>query len=201
MPSSFDRLERRAAAGEELISVASVASFFVSRVDAAVDPQLERAGAPELIGRTATANAKLAYVRFGELFAGPRWERLAAAGARVQRPLWASTGTKDPRLPDTHYVDGLIGPDTVNTVPPATLSAFLDHGQVAPTLAANLLGAQAHLANIAALGVDLDVVTQKLLDDGVASFAASFDTLMASITARRARLLVDQLQTLAATGR
>lgn len=197
----LDGLERRAVAGDELHPVASVASFFISRVDAAVDPQLERVGAPEMIGRTAIANAALAYARFRELFAGPRWERLAAAGARVQRPLWASTGTKDPRLPDTHYVDGLIAPDTVNTVPPATLSAFLDHGQVAPTLAANLLGAQAHLANLAALGVDLDAVTRKLLDDGIASFTASFDTLMASITTRRARLLADQLQALTATGR
>lgn len=197
----LDGLERRAAAGEELRSVASVASFFVSRVDSAVDPELARAGVSKLIGRTAIANAKLAYARFRELSQGPRWERLAAAGARVQRLLWASTGTKDPRLPDTHYVDGLIGPDTVNTVPPATLTAFLDHGAVAPTLAADLLGAQAHLANLAALGVDLDAVAQKLLDDGVAAFAASFEALMASITTRRARLLADQLQTLAAGGR
>jgi transaldolase len=149
-------LERRATAGADLRPVASVASFFISRVDAAVDPQLERAGAPELIGRTAIANAKLAYARFRELFAGLRWERLAAAGARVQRPLWASTGTKDARLPATHYVDGLVGPGTVNTVPPATLTAFLAQGQVAPTLAEDVLGAQAHLAKVAALGVDLE---------------------------------------------
>lgn len=194
-------LERRATAGADLRPVASVASFFISRVDAAVDPELERAGAPEPIGRTAIANAKLAYARFRELFAGPRWERLAVAGARVQRPLWASTGTKDLRLPDTLYVDGLIGPDTVNTVPPATLTAFLDHGRIASSLTDDLDGARAHLERIAALGVDLDAVTQKLLDDGVAAFAASFEALMASITTRRARLLADQLQTLAVTER
>ncbi len=131
-------LEKLAAMEAIAGRVASVASFFVSRVDTAVDRALEAVGEGELQGKIAIANAKVAYARFQELFSGERWERLAAQGARVQRPLWASTSTKNPRYPDTLYVDGLIGPDTVNTVPPATLDAFLDHGTVAPTLESGL---------------------------------------------------------------
>ena len=129
-------LEGRLAAGGDVSSLASVASFFVSRVDTAVDSLLDKAGHPELQGRIAISNAKAAYARFQEIFTGERWERLAAHGARKQRVLWGSTGTKNPSYPDTLYVDGLIGPDTVNTVPPATLAAFLDHGKVASTLEA-----------------------------------------------------------------
>jgi transaldolase len=169
--------------GRGVSQVASVASFFVSRVDTAVDRALEAIGTPEAValqGKIAIANAKMAYARFREIFSGERWERLAAQGARVQRPLWASTSAKNPLYPDTLYVDGLIGPDTVNTVPPATLNAFRDHGTVAPTLEAGLEEARIQLARLAELGVDFDAITQKLQDDGVAAFAKSFESLMAT---------------------
>jgi transaldolase/glucose-6-phosphate isomerase len=188
-------LEKLDASGGDVSKVASVASFFVSRVDTAVDRQLDeliRSGSgnlQSLQGKIAIANAKAAYARFRQLFSGERWEKLAAQGARVQRPLWASTGTKNPLYPDTLYVDSLIGPDTVNTVPPATLRAFLDHGTVAPTLEAGLAEARAHLARLAELGVDLDAITQKLQDDGVDAFAKSFETLMAGIAEKREKLL------------
>ncbi len=184
-------LERLAADGGDLSKVASVASFFVSRVDTAVDRQLEEMGEVDLQGKIAIANAKVAYAYFGEAFSGARWDKLAARGARVQRPLWASTGTKNPLYPDTLYVDSLIGPDTVNTVPPATLQAFLDHGTAASTLEAGLEDAQAQLARLADLGIDLEAITQKLQDDGVASFAKSFESLMASIAQKREKLLSD----------
>jgi len=186
-------LEKLAAAGGDLSKVASVASFFVSRLDTAVDRALE--GHPQgasLKGKAAIANAKMAYARFRQVFSGPRWEKLAAQGARVQRPLWASTGTKNPLYSDTLYVDHLIGPDTVNTVPPATLQAFLDHGTVAPTLEAGLDEARAHLARLAELGIDLDAITQQLQDEGVAAFAGSFEALLASIAEKRNRLLADR---------
>jgi transaldolase len=181
-------LEQRAAAGETLDRIASVASFFVSRVDTAVDRLLAQRGLEELQGQAAIANARLAYARFKELFSGSRWAALAARGAAPQRPLWASTGTKDPRLPDTRYVDSLIGPHTVNTVPPATLTAFLDHGAVAATLEQGVAEAHALFAQLAGHGIDLGAVTRQLQDEGVASFAASFDALMASIAAKRAQL-------------
>jgi transaldolase/glucose-6-phosphate isomerase len=182
-------LEQRLAEGGALGRIASVASFFVSRLDTILDPLLEAAGAAELQGQIAIANSKAAYTCFCTIFSGPRWDRLAALGARVQRPLWASTGTKNPRYSDTLYMDGLIGPHTVNTAPPATLDAFLDHGQVALTLEAGVSEAHAQLARLAKLGVDLEAVTQKLQDDGVAAFAASFASLLTSIAAQRARLL------------
>jgi transaldolase/glucose-6-phosphate isomerase len=175
--------------GVDVDKVASVASFFVSRVESAVDRALEEIGVTELQGKIATANAKVAYARFREILSGGRWERLAAQGARVQRVLWASTGTKNPLYPDTLYVDGLIGPGTVNTVPPATLQAFLDHGQVAATLEVGLDEARAQLSRLAELGVDLDAITQELQDDGVAKFAQSFEALMDSVTEKRDRLL------------
>lgn len=181
-------LEHRAAAGEAIGRIASVASFFVSRVDTAVDRLLTARGLEAMQGQAAIANAKLAYARFKQRFSGSRWEALAARGARVQRPLWASTGTKDPRLPDTRYVDGLIGPHTVNTVPPATLAAFLDHGAVAATLEQGVGEAAALLDGLAGHGIDLEAVTRQLQDEGVAAFAASFEALMASIGAKRARL-------------
>ena len=185
-------LEKRTASGSALHEVASVASFFVSRVDAAVDQQLEALGETQLMGRIAIANFKHAYARFGEIFSSPRWEKLAAQGARVQRPLWASTGTKNPLYPDTLYVDSLIGPDTVNTVPPATLQAFIDHGRVAPTLEAGLDEARADLTRLSELGVDLAAITQKLQDDGVSAFAQSFVALMGSISEKRQRLLAER---------
>ncbi len=182
-------LEKLAAEGGDLSKVASVASFFVSRVDTAVDRALEAMGNEELLGKIAIANAKAAYARFQETFGGPRWEKLAARGARVQRPLWASTGTKNPLYPDTLYVDALIGPDTVNTVPPATLSAFMDHGTAAPTLEEGVAEAREQLAQLAGLGIDLLAITQKLQDEGVTSFADAFQSLLASVAEKREKLL------------
>ncbi len=177
-------LERLAPANVDLKRVASVASLFVSRVDTAVDKQLAALGNQELQGKIAVANAKMAYQRFREIFSGPRWKALAAQGARVQRPLWGSTSTKNPAYPDTLYVDQLIGPDTVNTVPPETLKAFLDHGTVARTLDANVDEARAQLQQLAALGIDLDTIMEQLQVDGVKSFADAFDQLMDSIANR-----------------
>jgi len=182
-------LERLLSTGGSLAGTASVASLFVSRVDTVVDALLENKGRAELQGKTAVDNAKLVYARFREIFAGERWERLARAGARVQRPLWASTGSKNPAYPDTLYVDSLIGTDTVNTMPPATLQAFMDHGQAAPTIEKDLEKARARITGLSALGVDLDAATRKLLDDGVAAFAASFESLMSSIQGKKNRLL------------
>ncbi len=169
-------LERRLGAGKSLEDVASVASFFVSRVDAAVDPQLPESS--PVRGKAAIANARHAYRRFREIFSGARWERLATAGAHLQRPLWASTSTKNPEYSDILYVQELIGPDTVNTVPNATLAAILDHLDVRPTLEPNLDDADRQLEALTAAGIDLDAVTAKLLVDGLASFAHDFSTLL-----------------------
>lgn len=182
-------LEKLAAGGGDLSSVASVASFFVSRVDTAVDRALEAMGNEDLLGKIAIANAKVTYTRFKVTFSGERWAKLSAQGARVQRPLWASTGTKNPLYSDTLYVDALIGPDTVNTVPPATLSAFVDHGTVASTLEEGAAEAHEQLAQLAEQGIDLAAITQTLQDDGVASFTNAFQSLMASIVEKRERLL------------
>jgi transaldolase len=192
-------LEARVAQGGALDHVASVASFFVSRVDSAIDAQLEsRAKAASdasaanalraLQGRTAIANAKLAYALFAERFAGPRWDALAARGAQVQRPLWASTSTKNPAYRDVIYVEALIGPHTVNTLPPATLDAFRDHGDTARTVDADVASASAHLAALAAAGVSLEAVTDQLLTEGLASFAKSFETLLGGLEHKRAAL-------------
>jgi len=185
-------LEKLLESGGAPSRVASVASFFISRVDTAVDAELAARGIADLRGGAAVANARAAYARFRELFSGERWEGLAARGARVQRPLWASTGVKNPNYPDTLYVDALIGPDTVNTVPPGTLQAFLDHGTVAPTLEPNVEEARQTLERLAEAGVDLDAITQRLQDDGVASFEGSFESLMQSIAGKRERLLADR---------
>jgi transaldolase len=185
-------LEQRLQAGGNLRSVASVASFFVSRVDTAVDRELEQRGFTSVQGKAAIANAKVAYAVFRRIFSQPRWQPLQQHGARVQRPLWASTGTKNPHYPDTLYIDSLIGPDTVNTAPPAAITAFLDHGIVAPTLEQGLNEAHATLAQLTELDIDLDAVTQQLQDEGVASFATSFESLLASIANKRARLLAEQ---------
>jgi len=190
-------LEDRAAKGGALSHVASVASFFVSRVDAAIDPRLEAlvaagtitAGrAAALQGKAAIANAKRAYRLFQERFAGPRWAALVAQGAQVQRPLWASTSTKNPAYRDVLYVEELVGPDTVNTMPPVTLDAFRDHGITRRTVDADLAAADQLLADLAALGIDLDAVTDRLLVEGLASFQKSFDTLIAGIDAKTATL-------------
>jgi transaldolase len=154
-----------------------VASFFVSRVDTEVDRRLEGIGTGEALalrGRAAVAQAKLAYRLFRDRFAGDRWERLAARGARPQRPLWASTSTKNPAYPDTLYVDGLIGPDTVNTLPETTIAAFEDHGTVARTIDRDVDDAAATMAALAEVGVDMDDVGRVLEDQGVAAFHESF---------------------------
>jgi transaldolase len=186
-------LEKLAAAGGDLSSVASVASFFVSRIDTAVDRALDNLQSPDsdpqsLKGKTAIASAKVAYALFEEIFAGERWERLVAQGARVQRPLWASTSTKNPAYPDTLYVDSLIGPHTVNTMPPATIDAFRNHGTVALTLETGVEEARAQLARLGELGIDLEAVTGKLQDDGVTAFAKSFESLLDSIAEKCERL-------------
>jgi transaldolase len=182
-------LKNLAASQDDLSKVASVASFFVSRVDTLVDKTLAQRGEARLQGKIAIANAKLAYARFGEIFSGPRWDQLSQRGARVQRPLWASTSTKNPDYPDTLYVDELIGPDTVNTIPPTTLKAFRDHGTVERTLDAELDTARQQLKALAELGVDLDEISAQLLRSGVEAFAQSYDGLLASIAQKRAQLL------------
>jgi transaldolase len=178
----IDGLERRVAAGEPVDRLASVASFFVSRVDTKVDARLEELGRADLQGMAAVSNAKLAYRSFQRLFSGTRWEALAAKGAHVQRPLWASTSTKNPSYPDTLYVDTLIGPDTVNTMPEATIDATRDHGVAARTIDKNVDRAEAHMAELARIGVDLDqILVHELVDEGVESFQKSFDSLIDTI--------------------
>ena len=195
--SYLSALEERASRGLPLSSISSVASFFVSRVDTEADKRLDAlvaanpARAEEakaLRGRVAVANAKLAYALFRERFSGARWEALAARGARVQRPLWASTSTKNPAYRDVMYVEDLIGPDTVNTMPPATITAFADHGVVERTVDAHLDQERALIAKLEAFGVSLTGVTDTLLRDGLASFEKSFDTLIAGLEAKRRTL-------------
>ncbi|MBI4483730.1 MAG: bifunctional transaldolase/phosoglucose isomerase [Acidobacteria bacterium] len=172
--------------------MASVASFFVSRVDTMVDRALEAIGTPEALalrGKIAIANARMAYRRFQEIFHGEPFAALRRRGARVQRPLWASTGTKNPAYSDVLYVEELIGPETVNTVPPSTLDAFRDHGRVRRTVTEGLEEAEAALARLAKLGVDLDAVGSKLQDEGVTSFATSFDQLMAALVQKRRAII------------
>ncbi len=172
-----------------LSSVSSVASFFVSRVDTEVDRRLEKlAGGPDgdpailsLRGRAAVAQAQLAYQQFLRTFEGARWEALAVRGARVQRPLWASTSTKNPTYPDLLYVDNLVGPHTVNTMPEGTLEAFSDHGTVARTVNRDPEAARATLGALEEVGIDFEDVSKTLEDEGVASFAKSFDELLSSL--------------------
>ena len=181
-------LEARAAAGGDLSRVASVASFFVSRVDSAVDKALAAAGNQQLPGKIAVANAKITYQRFQAIFTGPRWQKLAQAGAQPQRVLWASTSTKNPAYSDTLYVDELIGPHTVNTMPLNTVDAFLDHGTVAETLTAGLDEAQAQLAQLAELGIDLAAITEQLQVAGVDAFATAFRGMLDSVARKRAQI-------------
>lgn len=169
----------------DLSGIASVASFFVSRVDSNIDARLGDASDSSLKGKAGTANAKLAYADFREIFRTEKFAALKASGARVQRPLWASTSVKNPAYPELMYVDGLIGPDTVDTLPPATLDAFLDHGVVAQTLTEGLESAQRDMAALAAAGVNIDDVTDELIAAGVASFTVSYVELMADIEAKR----------------
>jgi transaldolase len=176
-------LEALAAAGGDLAKVRSVASFFVSRVDTEVDRRLEKIGekAASLEGKAGVAQAQLAYRLFQERFSGPRWEALAARGAHRQRPLWASTSTKNPAYPDLLYVDNLIGPDTVNTMPDSTVSAFEDHGTVARTVDTDAAGAQAHLEALQRVGIDMANVAAVLEAEGVASFSKSYEELLQAL--------------------
>jgi transaldolase len=175
----------------DLSTIASVASFFVSRVDTEADRRLEAIGTPEALelrGKAAVAQAKLAYAQFRRTFAGPRWDALVARGGRVQRPLWASTSTKNPDYPDTLYVDQLVGPDTVNTMPDSTIEAFADHGQLRRTVDADVDEAEAIWAKLADVGVDMADVADRLEREGVASFQKSFDELLAALDAKAAEL-------------
>ncbi len=197
-------LEQRLAAGLPVDRVRSVASVFVSRIDTAVDALLQerlassddasRARIEALLGKAAIANSKITYRRFQEIFGAPRFQALRARGAHVQRPLWASTSTKNPAYRDVIYVEELIGPDTVNTMPPATIDAFADHGRVRQTLTEGLEEAEATLAQLTALGIDLEAVMQRLLDEGVKAFADSFHDLLGCIDAKRQALLAGRRQ-------
>jgi transaldolase len=192
-------LAARRAAGQPIDRIASVASFFVSRVDTLVDKLLDEKIAAtsdatqkgwleSLKGKAAIANAKIAYQSFERLFSGAEWDSLAAAGADVQRPLWASTSVKNPAFPDTMYVDELIGPYTVNTMPRPTIAAFLDHGTVERTIDRDLSGAYKTMEDLAAAGIDIDAVTAQLEDEGIASFAKSYDSLLEGVASKRAQL-------------
>jgi transaldolase/glucose-6-phosphate isomerase len=181
----IEGLEARVAAGKSVAGVASVASFFVSRIDAAVDALLAgRPEEPELVGKVAIANAKLAYRSYEHIFAGGAWEALKKAGAQTQRVLWASTGTKNPKYRDVLYVEELIGPETVNTVPPETLAGFRDHGRVRASLQADVAQAEAVLARLERAGISLKDVTDDLLIDGLKKFVDPFHKLMSTVEQR-----------------
>src|SRR6185295_19464 len=184
-------LEQRAARGGDLKAVASVASFFISRIDTLVDSMLAaklKTAAPgdqpllkNLMGKIAIANGKLTYRRYQQLFGSPRWQALAAKGAQTQRVLWASTSTKNPAYRDVMYLEELIGPDTVNTVPPATLEAFREHGQVRASLTENLEDAEATMKALGKAGISMTEVTDRLLDDAIRLFSEAFDKLLAAV--------------------
>lgn len=191
----MEGLEALLTSGGRLTSVASVASFFVSRVDSMIDPILERriqkkeAALAPLLGQAAVANAKLAYREFLRISDMPRWQHLRVHGARVQRPLWGSTSTKNPAYRDVLYVETLIGPNTVNTIPPATLAAFLDHGNASVSITQDMDQARESLSALARAGISMDQVTDALLADGVKAFTDSFESLLANIAQKRAKLL------------
>ena len=185
-------LEKFAASGGDVSRIASVASFFISRIDNSVDAELtnrlKSAQNPQeiqklksLMGKVAIANGKLAYQRYLKLFSGPNWEKLKTKGAQTQRVLWASTSTKNPAYPDILYVQEMIGPDTVNTIPPATFDAFRDHGQPRETLTEDVEGAKQVMKALAEVGISIDQVTDKLTDDGVRLFEEAFDKLLAAV--------------------
>jgi transaldolase len=182
-------LEARAARGEPVDTIASVASFFVSRIDTKVDAELDAMGGQDALrGTAAIANACAAYAVFERAFASERWAALAARGARVQRPLWASTSTKDPRYPDVYYVEALVAPRTVNTLPPATFDAYRDHGQPAVRIREGMARSAMRLAALATAGIDLDRVTRTLEREGVESFARSYREVLAGIAAKAGAL-------------
>ena len=182
-------LERLVDSGGDPTQVASVASFFVSRVDTEADKRLDAVGRPDLKGKLAVANAKLAYERYKQIFAGERWERLAAKGATTQRCLWASTSTKNPDYRDVLYVEELIGPLTVNTMPLETIRAFQDHGVVADTLEQDLAGAEQVFADLETAGVDYDDVTNTLEREGVQKFSDSLAELLDGIRTKQRELV------------
>ena len=195
MDAYLTGLEQRVAAGLPVDRIASVASFFVSRVDTKVDGRLseiiDRSGtqaetAQRLLGEAAIANARLAYARYQKVFGSPRFQMLKAQGARIQRPLWASTSTKNPAYRDVRYVEELVGPDTVNTMPPRTLKAFLDHGEVRPgSLMEDVAGAEQTLASLETLGISMKTVTDELELAGVKSFADAYTALLDAVEASR----------------
>ncbi|WP_049822929.1 transaldolase [Thermobaculum terrenum] len=202
MDAYLEGLEQRVSEGKPIDKIASVASFFVSRVDTEVDKRLqklieseqdsqEKSELESLLGKAAIANARIAYQHFLKKFQGERWESLKAKGARVQRPLWASTSTKNPAYRDVMYVEELIGPDTVNTMPPQTIEAFLDHGKVARTIDKDLDQAYAVIEKLESLGISMKEVTDKLQADGVKLFADSFDSLDKVINEKRETLMAE----------
>ncbi len=199
MEAYITALERRRTQNQPIDRVSSVASFFVSRVDTAVDKLLEekieaarndeeRSRLSRLLGKAAIANAKLAYREFQSLFEGPRFAPLRAAGAQVQRPLWASTGVKNPAYRDTIYVEELIGPDTVNTMPRPLIQAFRDHGVVERTVDQGLDDARQVMDDLEKAGVSMSNVTKRLEDEGIASFTKSYDTLIAGVESKRSQI-------------
>jgi len=183
MDAYLGGLDERLAAGLPVDGIASVASFFVSRMDVKVDPLLPE-GSP-LRGKTAIAYTKLAYAEFRKVFGGDRFAKYRQAGCRLQRPLWASTGTKNPAYPDTMYVESLVGADTVNTVPPQTLAAFRDHGKAAITILDDLDGARRILSELEGLGISMEIVTRELEEEGVKTFGDAFTALLKTIDERR----------------
>jgi len=185
-------VEDLASRGGNLHKMASVASFFISRIDTLVDGKLndrlktatdakEQALLKSLLGKVAIANGKLTYQRYLSIFSGPRWNALAAKGAQTQRVLWASTSTKNPNYRDVLYAEELIGPDTVDTMPPSTVDAFRDHGQPRNSLTENVAGAQKTMDDLAKAGISMKEVTDKLTDDGVKLFADAFEKLLAAV--------------------
>jgi transaldolase len=181
-------MELRLDRGLSIQAVASVASFFVSRVDGKVDPLLDRVPGHPLRGKIAIANASMAYGIFQRTLVTPRWDRLARAGAHPQRPLWASTSTKDPHLPDVYYVEALAAPLTVNTLPPETFVAYRDHGHPAIRIQESIAAAPAQLDALAEAGIDLKAITRELEAEGVAKFAASYAAVLAGIDAKAGAL-------------
>jgi transaldolase len=184
-------LEARVERGLDISGIQSVASFFISRVDNDIDELLNSNGSPEALelrGKAAISQARLAYALFQSMFSGPRWEKLSALGASAQRPLWASTSTKNPTYPDTLYIDELIGPMTVNTIPEATLNAFADHGNPTRSIDMNVAAAVDIWKSLRTYGVDVDEVAHKLEREGVASFIKSFEELVDALNQKASSL-------------
>jgi transaldolase len=181
-------LEDHLAAGHSIGHISSVASFFLSRIDVLVDPMLDEKGLVDLKGEVAIASAKKAYEIYKRIFSGPRWEKLVAQGAKPQRLLWASTSSKNPAFKDTKYVEALIGPDTVDTVPLETIEAFRDHGIAANTLETGLDKATETLDRLKKAGIDIDKITQQLEDEGIEKFNAPFEKLLKAIEDQKAKV-------------